>query len=112
MTRIVCDAAHRVEHGHHELRAGLVTLEIHRCHRHTLARATSVSRPKMVERERQDIVFAMPATTKRRITRAELVEDVLDSPFQKILHTASGNGARSRTTVPVNVDPVVPVSST
>src|SRR5688572_20956641 len=115
MTRIVRDAAHRVEHRYHELRARLVALQVDRGHRDPLEGSAGIPWAKMVERERQHILFAALAAAKRCITRAKLVVDVLHRPFQQVLevpHTASGNAARSRTTAPVKVEPVVPVSST
>src|SRR5688572_18832109 len=112
MTWIIRDAAHRVEHGHHQLRARLVALEVHRCHRDALTRAAGVARTKMVERERENILLALLTAAKRRIAGPELVVHVFDRALEKILHTASGSAARSETTEPVKVDPVVPVSST
>ncbi len=117
MTWIVRNPAHGVEHRHQQLGTCLIALKIDRCHRDTLTGSAGVSRTKMIEREREDILLALLTAAKRRIARraparAELIVHILDRALEQILHTASGRAARCDTMAPVNVEPVVPVSST
>jgi hypothetical protein len=52
------------------------------------------------------------AGAKLGVALGEADMNLANHALQRTLHPAIGSGCRSRTIVPVKVDPVVPVSST
>src|SRR6476646_2186157 len=107
------DVLHRVHHHRDELRLPRLRLQLE-AGKHRAARrlAGDVAGSNMVEGERDRVIAALRAAAEVRHLRAHLLVDLGDRVLEEILHPAMGSGSRSRTTAPVKVEPVVPVSST
>jgi hypothetical protein len=111
MARLLGDAAHGVEDKDGELGAYLVGVEIRRLDRPAQTRRC-ISGPSLIHHERDNVIGALLTGAKLRVALGELHVNLANHALQRTLHPAMGSGCRSRTMVPVNVDPVVPVSST
>jgi len=111
MTRLLGDAVHGLEHEDRELGANLVGVEIRRFHgpAQTRRRVAGLS---LVHHQRDDVIRALLAGAKVGMRLRQLGVDLANCSFERASHPAIGSGWRSRTIVPVNVEPVVPVSST
>jgi len=111
MTRLLGHAVHGFEHEDGELGANLVGVEIRRFHGPAQTRRC-VPGPSLVHDERDDVIRALLAGAKVGMSLRELGVDFAYYSFERASHPAIGSGWRSRTIVPVNVEPVVPVNST
>ena len=111
MPGLLGNAAHGVEHENGELGPRLVRLQIGGFHSPAEPRRR-VAWPSLVHDHRNHVISTLLAGAKLTVHLRKIRVQLADDSFQRTLHPAIGNGWRSRTTVPVNVDPVVPVSST
>ena len=111
MTRLVGDAVHGVEHENGELGPNLIGVEIGRLDRPTETRRR-VTRASLVHYQSNHVISALLTGAKLAMRLGELGVHLANRAFERASHPARGSGCRSRTMVPVNVEPVVPVSST
>ena len=111
MPRLLGNAIHRVEHENGELGANLVGVEI-RSLDSPAEPCRRISGLSLVHDEGNDVIRALLTGAKIDVRPRELIVNIANSAFERTLHPAIGSGWRSRTMLPVNVEPVVPVSST
>src|SRR5690242_5269459 len=111
VTRLLRHTVHGLEDEHGELSAYLVRIQIRGLDRPAEPRRR-VPGTSLVHHQRDDVIRTLLTGAKLRLLLRELRVDVANGAFERAFHPASGSGWRSRTIVPVKVDPVVPVSST
>src|SRR5437016_10850396 len=111
VARLLGHAVHGVEHENGEMGANLIGIEVGGLDGPAETRRR-VSGASLVHHQRNDVIRALLAGAKVGVRRRELGVHLANRAFERTSHPANGSGWRSRTTVPVKVDPVVPVSST
>ena len=111
MARLLGDAAHGVEHENRELGSDLISVEIGRLDGPTET-GRRVAWASLVHHKRNHVIGALLTGAKLGVRLSELGVDLTNRAFERTSHPARGSGCRSRTIVPVNVEPVVPVNST
>src|SRR6185312_2086566 len=112
VSRVDRDALYRVEDDHGEGRPGLVALQIDRNQSLAYVGAAAIARASGIEGECNHIGAAVLAAADLRILPAQLIVQRDHRTLEEIFHPANGSAWPAVARVPVNVEPVVPVSST
>jgi hypothetical protein len=96
MARVLVDSAHRVKHQHRDFGSCLVACERDARDGRSEWRAADVTRSSFVQGLSNDIIATSLTGAKLRMLRPELLVGLEHQFFQRVLHPAIGNDARSR----------------